>query len=153
VESDRTKEQLDPLVALSRALAVLGDRWSLALVAALLEGPLRYGELQQRLAPIAPNILSGRLKRLEDEGLVSARPYQERPVRYAYELADAGRQLAGALRLLTDWGAQHGGEAVERPEHWVCGTPLETRWFCPSCQEAVGDSALVEPPEDGLLFA
>ncbi len=145
--------EVGQLAALGRALVVLGDRWSLALVAALLEGPQRYGELQARLPGIAPNILAARLRRLEEEGLVSARPYQERPVRYAYELADPGRQLAGALRLLTDWGAQHGGEPAGPPEHAVCGTALETRWFCPSCQEVVGGSSLTEPPDDGLLFA
>jgi DNA-binding HxlR family transcriptional regulator len=96
----------DPL---ARALAVLGDRWSLAVIAALLEGPLRYGELQSRLTGIAPNVLSARLKRLEDEGLISARPYSERPPRFRYQLTSAGHALEAAVDALAAWGAQRGG--------------------------------------------
>jgi len=144
----------DALPALGHALRVLGDRWSLAVVAALLDEPLRYGELQQRLVTIAPNVLSGRLKRLEEEGLVVARPYSQRPVRHRYELAEPARELAGALRLLAEWGARHAGLPDDAPRHGACGTPLEARWYCPSCEQLVEDDAgLRLPPDDGLLFA
>jgi DNA-binding HxlR family transcriptional regulator len=94
----------DPL---HHALSIVGDRWSPAVVAALLDGPRRYGELQQQLAGIAPNVLSARLRRLEREGLLVARPYSERPLRYAYEATEAARELEGALRQLAQWGERH----------------------------------------------
>jgi DNA-binding HxlR family transcriptional regulator len=141
----------DPLAALGRALRVVGDRWSLAVVAALLDGPLRYGELQARLGSVAPNVLARRLKLLEEEGLLAARPYSDRPPRHEYGLTEAGRDLAAAARVLTDWGAQHGGEADGEPRHAACGTPLETRWYCPACEEVLEGSGLREPPEDDLL--
>jgi len=141
----------DPLVALGRALRVVGDRWSLAVVAALLDGPLRYGELQGRLGSVAPNVLARRLKGLEEEGLLTARPYSQRPPRHEYGLTDAGRDLAAAARVLTDWGAQHGGEPDGEPRHGPCGTPLETRWYCPACDEVLEGSGLREPPEEELL--
>src|SRR5437870_50093 len=65
--------------ALELALERVGDRWSLLVVDALLEGPRRYGELQEAVSGIAPNILAERLRRLEREGVVVGRPYQERP--------------------------------------------------------------------------
>jgi DNA-binding HxlR family transcriptional regulator len=123
---------------LAAALESVGDRWSLLLVEALLGGPRRFGDLQEDLAGIAPNVLSQRLRRLEGEGLVVAQPYSERPQRYIYELTSSGHELAGALRLLADWGARH-GEGVEPPRHEACGTPVEARWWCPTCERAVGE--------------
>src|SRR3954451_12131207 len=96
-----------PATPLADALSRVGDRWTLLVVAALLDGPKRFNELQDELAPIAPNVLSSRLKQLAEHALIIAEPYQDRPPRYAYELTEPGRELAGALRLRADWG---GGE-------------------------------------------
>ena len=63
---------------LTNALAQVGDRWTLLVVEALLEGPRRFNELAEELDGIAPNILSDRLKRLEKEALLVARPYRKR---------------------------------------------------------------------------
>jgi DNA-binding HxlR family transcriptional regulator len=129
---------------LADALARVGDRWTLLLVAALLDGPQRFNELQEELGGIAPNVLSARLKALGEQALVVAEPYSERPPRFAYELTEAGRELAGALRLLADWGARTGGGEPYR--HDVCGTALEARWWCPSC------GVVVDDPEDEELI-
>ena len=94
-----------PVSALDVALHRVGDRWSLLLVEALLGGPRRFGELLDDLDGLAPNILSNRLKALEAEGLLAARPYSDRPRRVTYVLTASGAELAGALRLLAQWGA------------------------------------------------
>lgn len=125
----------DPLDA---ALAQVGDRWTLQVVDALLAGPRRFTELQEVLGGIATNVLSQRLKQLERGGVVVARPYSTRPPRHAYELTETGRVLAGALVLLTEWGARLGGTG-EVPHHEACGTALEPRWFCPTCDRTVDD--------------
>ena len=98
---------------------------------------LRFNELQDELGGIAPNVLSARLKALAENALVVARPYSDRPPRFVYELSDSGRELAGALRLLADWGARSAG--AEPLRHTACGTALEARWWCPSCEETVDD--------------
>jgi DNA-binding HxlR family transcriptional regulator len=125
-----------PLAGLDEALQVVGDRWTLLLVAALLAGPARFGDLERALPGIAANVLTARLKALEARGLVVARPYSRRPARFAYELTDAAGELAGALRLLAGWGARHGDEA-DPPRHAACDTPLEVRFWCPHCEEPV----------------
>ena len=108
---------------------------------ALLDGPRRFGDLAAAVPGIAPNILSERLKRLERERVATSRPYSHRPPRFVYELTADGRELAGALRLLADWGAR-GSEAAEPLRHASCGTALEARWYCPTCARAVeGDEA------------
>jgi DNA-binding HxlR family transcriptional regulator len=131
----------DPVMAsasspLAAALERVGDRWSLLLVEALLTGPRRFGELSEAVTGIAPNILADRLRRLEAERVVRSTPYSERPPRYAYELTPEGAELAGALRLLADWGSRVAREA-EPLRHVACGTPMEARWFCPTCARAV----------------
>ena len=126
------------MTPLEAALDRVGDRWSLLLVEALLDGSRRFGELRDVLPGIAPNILTDRLRRLEREGIVLARPYQDRPPRAEYALTSDGRDLAGALRLLADWGARR-GDAAEPLRHELCGTPLDARWYCPTCTTAVGE--------------
>lgn len=105
----------------------------------LLEGPRRFSDLQDEVTGIAPNTLSSRLKALEGEGLVIARTYSERPPRYEYTLTASGKELAGAISLLTAWGASHGDE-VEAPRHPLCGTPLDVRWYCPTCDREATES-------------
>ena len=130
----------EPSTPLAAALASVGDRWTLLLVEALLDGPRRFGDLQGSLPGIAPNVLSQRLRRLEGEGIVVAQPYSERPQRFVYELTASGQELAGTLRLLADWGARH-RDAAEPPRHEVCGTPVEVRWWCPTCDRPVDDES------------
>ena len=129
-----------PPSPLADALARVGDRWTLLLVAALLEGEKRFNELHEELDGIAPNVLSARLKLLGEQALVVSRAYSERPPRFVYELTASGRELAGALRLLADWGARSGG-AGEPLRHAACGTALEARWWCPNCETIVDDAA------------
>ena len=121
---------------LAAALQRVGDRWSLLLVEALLPGPRRFNELGEAVTGIAPNILADRLRRLESERIVSATPYSERPPRFAYALTDEGQELAGALRLLADWGSRVSRES-EPLRHAACGTPVEARWYCPTCDRPV----------------
>ena len=122
---------------LGEALAAVGDRWTLLLVQALLDGPRRFNELLEALPGIASNVLSQRLKHLEREAVVVSQPYSRRPPRFAYELTGSGRELAGALRLLSQWGARH--SEAEPVRHDACGTALEARWYCPTCGETVDD--------------
>jgi DNA-binding HxlR family transcriptional regulator len=127
--------------ALDEALRRVGDRWSLRIVDTLRTGPRRFGELESSLDGLAPNILSRRLKALEADGLVTASPYSRRPFRVAYVLTERGAELAGALRLLAQWGARPAsGDAVPL-HHAACGTAVEARWWCPSCEEIVDDAA------------
>jgi DNA-binding HxlR family transcriptional regulator len=131
----------DPMMAapdspLAAALARVGDRWSLLVVEALLPGPRRFNELAEAVTGIAPNILADRLRRLETERVIRSTPYSERPPRFVYELSADGAELAGALRLLADWGSRVAREA-EPLRHSACGTPVEARWWCPTCDRPV----------------
>src|SRR4030088_973496 len=92
---DTARVQPGPL---EEALASVGDRWTLLVVAALLDGPRRFGDLQRALRGIPPTVLSARLRRLGEQRLVAAPPCSKRRPRYVYELTSSGTDLAGALR-------------------------------------------------------
>ena len=126
---------------LAEAVSRVGDRWALLLVNALLAGPRRFNDLVEDLGGIAPNVLTQRLRHLERQGVVVATPYSQRPLRMVYELTAAGQELAGALRLLAQWGAGAGGDGAEPLRHPPCGTALEARWWCPTCDRVVDDPA------------
>lgn len=136
------------LAALDAAAARIGDRWALLVVGALLEGPRRFGELQSELVGVAPNVLARRLRDLEGDGLVVSTPYSHRPLRVAYALTAAGVSLADALSVLAQWGAEHPGPSPSRVEtgepllHTTCGTVVESRWWCRTCER------IVDPDDD-----
>lgn len=86
---------------LARALDIVGDRWNLLIVRELLPGPLRYGELKSSLSGIATNLLSERLKGLEESGVVQ-RQIGSSGVDYA--LTSWGTELRESMEALGRWG-------------------------------------------------
>jgi DNA-binding HxlR family transcriptional regulator len=134
---------LVPLDALDRAARLVGDRWSLLVLGALLDGDRRYGELLEQINGISTNVLAQRLTALEAAHLVVAEPYSRRPPRMRYALTSEGRGLAGPLAALSAWGAQRdtdtemNSDGEFRLVHSACGTALETAWRCPTCDVEV----------------
>lgn len=127
--------QHDALDALDEALARVGDRWTLLIVRRLLVGPGRFNELMDQVNGIAPNILTKRLRQLETDGLLVSSPYSQRPLRLRYTLTQPGQELASALEQLRTWGAAQVGAPL--PRHDSCGTPLQWRPWCPTCNRPV----------------
>ena len=89
------------------ALDIAGDKWTLLVVRDLLRGRHTYGELAASDEGIPTNILADRLKKMEDAGLVTAEPYQDKPVRWRYELTGKGRDLGHVLSAVALWGTKH----------------------------------------------
>lgn len=111
---------------LHAALEIVGDRWSLAIVEAVLSGRTRFGTLQDAVPGLAPNILSARLRHLAEAGVLVARPYQRRPARFDYEVTARGARLVRAIEALRDWDADPSGDDVCP----TCGRPMpaDTTW-------------------------
>ena len=98
------------------ALDVAGDRWTLLIVRDLLRGRDTYSRLAAGDEGIPTNILADRLKKMAEAGLIEAKPYQERPVRYAYSLTEKGRDLGEVLAAVARWGKKHIKGTVVPPE-------------------------------------
>lgn len=97
----------------SWALRLMSDAWSALIVHEIAAGLSRFDMLHRRLG-IGPNILSRRLKRLMESGVLTKVPYQGRPLRYEYVLTQAGRDFVPILRAIEAWGQQHHAEAGSR---------------------------------------
>jgi DNA-binding HxlR family transcriptional regulator len=95
---------------LARALELVGERWTLLIIRELLTHPCRYTDLLEDLPGIPTNVLSARLKELEEAGIAERRvaPAPQRGVLYA--LTEAGRSLQGAVIALALWGNTRLGE-------------------------------------------
>jgi len=108
-----------PREPLSSGLNLVGDRWSLAVIDAVLRGEHRFGQLLDALPGLAPNILSRRLRQLEADGLLVARPYQTRPPRFAYQPTDRAEALAPVIAALRAWAAAGEADPAGDDAVWV----------------------------------
>jgi DNA-binding HxlR family transcriptional regulator len=95
--------------SVARALEVVGERWTLLIVRDAFLGLRRFDEFQENLG-IARNVLTDRLNRLVDEGILRRVRYSERPERYEYRLTQKGRDLHLALSGLRQWGDKYASE-------------------------------------------
>ena len=90
-----------------RAVELIGKRWSGAILAVLMDGPLHFSEIRRAVPEISDRLLSERLKELEAEGIVERRVIDGSPVRTEYSLTRKGQALEPALRTLQDWARAH----------------------------------------------
>src|SRR3954463_16820901 len=112
------------------ALEVVGEKWSLLVVRELLLGSRRFNDIAANTG--APrDILTARLRRLEELGVVERRAYCDRPPRHEYALTAAGKDLRPVILELKHWGEQHVTHRMLAPvlEH-SCGAPFEPQMHC-----------------------
>lgn len=126
--------------SVARTVSVVGDPWTLLLLRELFLGTRRF-EAFQALTGMSTALLSARLARLVEEGIVRKVPYQRRPVRHEYRLTEKGIDLYPVVVSLMQWGDRWGGAKVAEPPvrlvHKTCGTPCEPRLVCPACGEGI----------------
>jgi DNA-binding HxlR family transcriptional regulator len=92
--------------SIARALEVVGDRWTLLVIRDVVLGHHRFDQLVESLG-VASNVLTDRLTRLVDEGILERVRYSERPARFEYHLTPKGRELGLCLLSLMQWGDRY----------------------------------------------
>ena len=120
----------------AKSLEVLGERWTLLIVRDLLRGPARFQDLQTSLDGIAPNLLSERLKLMEEHGLVTRAFYSDHPPRAAYVLTAKGQELGGVVGALATWGLRY-LHPHTRLVHTACAHPVQMGYYCPHCDTRI----------------
>ena len=144
----------DDACSIARTLEVIGDRWTLLILRDAFRGVRRFEDLQRDLG-IARNILTDRLQKLVDRGVLSKTPYQARPVRYEYRLTPKGRDLSPALVALMRWGDKWLAEDGRPPlvlTHKACGEPVDQSFICWTCDETVTPAGLRGRPGPGATL-
>lgn len=125
--------------SLSRTLAVIGDRWTLLILRDAFLRVRRFEDFERSLK-IARRVLSERLARLVEEGILARVPYQERPARHEYRLTDKGLELYPAILSLVHWGDKHYAGKKGPPvlhRHLKCGHDFRSVLTCSECGESV----------------
>jgi DNA-binding HxlR family transcriptional regulator len=126
-----------PPCPIGRAAEVLGDRWTLLILRNATMGMARFDEFRSDLG-IADNILSARLGRLVDAGLLTKVPYRDNGrTRHEYRLTEAGADVLPLLHALCAWGQRHTepGEPAGPMQiiHVACGHSTADDRFCDHC--------------------
>jgi DNA-binding HxlR family transcriptional regulator len=136
--------------SIARALEVVGDRWTLLVIRSAFEGVRRFDDFQEVLG-VARNVLTDRLARLCDEGIMRRTRYQERPDRYEYRLTRKGVQLWPTMMSLLLWGDEYYAESGPPVliEHRGCGGRLTTALTCGSCGRSLGPAEIEPVPGPG----
>jgi DNA-binding HxlR family transcriptional regulator len=95
------------LCPVARTLDLIGDRWTLLIIRDLFLGKTRFAQFRKSTPTPPPKLLSERLQRLEQNGLIERVVYSEHPLRAEYRLTPKGRTLHGVLREIVFWGLDH----------------------------------------------
>ena len=138
---------------LAGSLEIIGDWWTMLIIREALSGYRRFENFRERLG-IARNILTRRLRHLEEHGILERRRYQERPERFEYVLTEKGKDLGIAVMALAQWGNRW-KTAGDRPApvkfHSArTGGPLEAQVIDTSTGQTVGYEDTVVTLPDGI---
>src|ERR671921_1532498 len=95
------------LNSVADALYVIGGKWKLRIIVALMEGNRRFNEMQRLIEGISAKVLSTELKELELNGFVRRNVFTGPPVVVEYQLTEYAETLSDVLKALSEWGAMH----------------------------------------------
>jgi DNA-binding HxlR family transcriptional regulator len=132
---------------ISSTLDLLGDKWTLLVVRDLLFlRKRRFGEFLESPERIPTNILTDRLRRLEERGVVEKSPYSLRPPRYEYRLTPMGAELFHVLRAMAEWGLRNLPGTQAPPEEVLLRAYETARRELAEGASGETDSAEIPPP-------
>ncbi|WP_130451539.1 winged helix-turn-helix transcriptional regulator [Zhihengliuella halotolerans] len=128
--------------SVARTLDVVGEKWSLLAVREMMLGTHRFAEMVKHTG--APrDILTTRLRTLEEKGLVERRQYSSRPERFEYHLTELGKSLGPVITVLRQWGDDHLAGPTGPPLTFThsCGEELDADVVCAHCgKPAIGST-------------
>jgi DNA-binding HxlR family transcriptional regulator len=134
--------------SIARTLDVVGEWWTLLIVRDALRGTRRFDDFHASLG-MARSVLTVRLRRLTDNGILERHAYSTRPPRYEYRLTEKGRALFPVITTLLEWGDTWAADPAGPPvvlTHKACGKQMHPVLTCPHCHgEVTGPTTSVEP--------
>ena len=146
--AERTSFQ-DFACSTAQTLEVIGEWWTLLLVRDAFFGVRRFEDFQRRLG-ISRSVLTNRLNRLVEEGVLETRQYETRPPRLEYLLTKKGADLFPVLVALQQWGDRY---ASDKPpvvlRHRGCGKLTRPHLVCSACGEKVTAEDVTAAPGPG----
>jgi DNA-binding HxlR family transcriptional regulator len=141
--------------SIARALEVLGDRWTILVMRDAFMRVRRFDDFQRNLG-VARNVLTDRLGRLVEEGILQRVRYQDRPARFEYRLTDKGLELWPVMMTLLQWGDRYYAASDGPPvsvRHRDCGGEVTSHLTCAKCGAELGPRDAVAAPGPGARVA
>ena len=135
----------------AQSLEVVGEWWTLLIVRDAFFGVRRFEDFQRRLG-ISRSVLTNRLNRLVEEGILDTRPYETRPPRVEYVLTEKGFDLFPVLVALQQWGDRW--SSPKPPvvlRHLGCRKLTRPHLVCSACGERVGPQDVTATPGPGAV--
>ena len=137
--------------SVAKTVEVVGERWTNLILREAFLGVRRFDQMTRHLG-IARNILSDRLGKLVEHGILERRQYSERPPRFEYRLTEKGLDLYPIVVSLMAWGDKHLAERGAPVElvHQDCGHVMTPQMVCSHCGEGVHARNVRPRPGPGL---
>ena len=129
------KNQYELPCNIAQTLNIIGDKWTLLIVHEIMLEDKSYNELLSKLTGIASNLLSGRLKSLEEDGIIKGELYQKHPPRYKYTLTEKGRDLEDVFNSIILWGSKHLDKCYKNLVDKKTGHKVEIKYYLPETKE------------------
>lgn len=143
MDRKRSRRASDPKVlerarpcSVARTLQIIGDRWTFLLIREMFFGVRRFDAFEENLG-IATNILTDRLQRLTEHGIVQKQAYQLRPERFEYRFTPKGHDLYGSMIVMMRWGDKwlSSGQPPLLLRHLACQTDFYAQVVCSACRQ------------------
>ncbi len=135
---DVRKDQLaEQSCSIARTAAVIGDAWTLLILREAFLGHRRFADFVE-FTGAQPSVVSDRVKKLVDAGVLEPQAYQDHPPRNEYRLTDKGKDLHPVLLTLAAWGDTHLDDGRGAPvvrTHTTCGHSDHPHLVCGHCAE------------------
>ncbi len=137
------KTKYDIPCNIAQSLNIIGDRWTLLIVHEILTGKTLFNEIKKGLNGISSNLLSERLKYLEEEGIIHAELYSHHPPRYSYTLTESGLELEHVFNALIIWGSKHLNNCYKKLLDAQSGEEVEIGYYSKKTGEIVDQLKVV----------
>ena len=131
----RSSQLVKMTCTIARSAEAIGDSWTIMIMKELFLGQRRFDEIMTYTG-VSPHLLSVRMKKLERQGILQRRAYQQHPIRYEYRLTEKGIDLWPILVALKDWSARWGKWPEGEPlnlRHNACGHVTALKVVCSHC--------------------
>jgi DNA-binding HxlR family transcriptional regulator len=137
--------------SIARTLDVVGEWWTILILRDAFRGTRRFDDFQASLG-LARSVLTARLRKLTDQGILERRAYSEHPPRYEYYPTARGRALFPVIAALLSWGDEWAPNPGGPPVvfvHDTCGNVMRPMLTCPHCQGEVSGANTHSEPGPG----
>jgi DNA-binding HxlR family transcriptional regulator len=125
--------------SVARTLSIIGERWTLLIIRDCFYGVAQFNQFQHRLG-LPRHVLSNRLAKLVEAGILERHLYHTRPKRYEYRLSPKGKELYPILMTMVSWGDKWVSNELGAPMEYIhqpCGHSMHGIVHCSECGEEI----------------